>query len=114
MVNLIRIELIDPAVTAVPVGDVIPDQRAPKADRPIVLRPRHQPVRRCRVAAQVLELGDTKSLVEGLPCSTAVLRPNDASVVPELDRLEVPGRDGEAVLAGMDAVGAMGGDVRQL
>src|SRR5215510_16377852 len=106
-----RIQLIDPTVASVTIGDVIPNGRPREADRSIVLGSRHQPFPGSRITGHVFDLSDAESFAEGRPGCAAICRAVNSPVVACVNNLGIVRGEGQTMLVWMDAVVALGGDV---
>ena len=105
------IQLIDPTIAPVSVGNVVPGRCAVVTDRPIVLGSGYKPFPSIRVGREIFDLGNAKALVESFPARTAVGGAEGAAVITRINNLRPIGREGQTVLIRMDAVGSLRGDV---
>src|SRR5262245_19633649 len=111
MINGIRVLLINSAIAAIAVGDMVPFGGASKAKRPVILCSRHQPFPRVGIARHVFDFGDSKALVECGPRGSTVARSVNAAVVTSIDDLGIAGHEGQTVLVRMDTIGTLRGDI---
>src|SRR5262249_50684377 len=106
--------LVDPAVTTITVSHMVPDWRAGVRDSPVVLGPSQKPPPRVGIAGQVLNLADAEALVQRSPRVPGVGRPEDTAIITRVEDVGIAGREGQAVLVGVDAIAGPCRDVRPL
>src|SRR5690242_15167865 len=104
MIYHVGIQLIDSAIAAIAVGDMIPDSRAGISDSAIVLSAGHHPVPGIRVAGEIFDLGDAEAFVERFPIRASVRRSKNAAVIAGVNDIGIVGRESQAVLVRMYAL----------
>ena len=72
MVHDVRIELVDTAVAAIAIGDVLPDHGAVMPNGSVVLRSSDQTLPCIWIRRQVLDFADSEPFIQRLPGRSAV------------------------------------------